>query len=516
MKKFLLPLLILCSTVSAAAETVTIYPDATGTSTYLPLNIYYCSNNIHTQMIYPASELEQLKGKVIEKISFKITRAGGQWTSPSVSVKMGTTTQESYSSTTYISTGLTEVANLTNIQMPVPSSFPSTWEITLDTPFTYTGDNLLLDFANVKGNGPRNWTFSGTTQVSNAGISMTGSPRIENFLPTMTVEYSEASSVSATLSASSTNFRDIVFTGDKVSDFVRLTNTGAEPLNGSLKVEGEGFSVEPTSFEGLAAGAMADFIITFEPAAAGEITGSLIFDIDGMKPMTVALSGTAVSGPTAIRTVLKDSYYSLMVPAGWNAYAEEFYTATNEFSAGSTEYDDFGSSLRFESATVSGLDALLWNHANPMPFSDLYTRAYYLVSPMVGGEVKFGATLNDVPATGAYVKAFSATHDADRNIFIIGDELNLTWDKPLEQGSWSNASTTAPASTHVAFLLKYAALDYFAADTDFSGIGTVTAEPAGENAPAEYFNLQGMKVANPQNGLYIVRRGNTTSKIYIR
>lgn len=32
------------------------------------------------------------------------------------------------------------------------------------------------------------------------------------------------------------------------------------------------------------------------------------------------------------------------------------------------------------------------------------------------------------------------------------------------------------------------------------------------NAPAEYYNLQGVKVANPENGLYIVKRGNKATK----
>ena len=36
------------------------------------------------------------------------------------------------------------------------------------------------------------------------------------------------------------------------------------------------------------------------------------------------------------------------------------------------------------------------------------------------------------------------------------------------------------------------------------------------NAPAEYYNLQGVKVNNPENGLYIVRQGNKVSKQYIR
>ncbi|MBO5249833.1 MAG: hypothetical protein J6B15_03705, partial [Muribaculaceae bacterium] len=34
--------------------------------------------------------------------------------------------------------------------------------------------------------------------------------------------------------------------------------------------------------------------------------------------------------------------------------------------------------------------------------------------------------------------------------------------------------------------------------------------------PVEYYNLQGVRVANPENGIYIVRRGNKVTKEYIR
>ena len=38
-----------------------------------------------------------------------------------------------------------------------------------------------------------------------------------------------------------------------------------------------------------------------------------------------------------------------------------------------------------------------------------------------------------------------------------------------------------------------------------------------ENSAVEYYNLQGVKVANPQQGgLYIIRKGNTTTKAVIR
>lgn len=39
---------------------------------------------------------------------------------------------------------------------------------------------------------------------------------------------------------------------------------------------------------------------------------------------------------------------------------------------------------------------------------------------------------------------------------------------------------------------------------------------ADENAPVEYFNLQGVRVANPENGIFIVKQGNKVSKAVIK
>ncbi len=47
--------------------------------------------------------------------------------------------------------------------------------------------------------------------------------------------------------------------------------------------------------------------------------------------------------------------------------------------------------------------------------------------------------------------------------------------------------------------------------------GSAVAEiAADENAPVEYFNLQGVRVNNPANGLYIVKQGNKVEKRIIR
>lgn len=45
-----------------------------------------------------------------------------------------------------------------------------------------------------------------------------------------------------------------------------------------------------------------------------------------------------------------------------------------------------------------------------------------------------------------------------------------------------------------------------------AGVGNITIDA---NEAVEYFNLQGVRVANPENGLYIVRQGNKASKVVL-
>lgn len=54
------------------------------------------------------------------------------------------------------------------------------------------------------------------------------------------------------------------------------------------------------------------------------------------------------------------------------------------------------------------------------------------------------------------------------------------------------------------------------AKKDGSDVGTGVEEIFGdENAPVEYYNLQGVKVTNPEKGLYIMRKGNKVNKIIL-
>lgn len=46
-----------------------------------------------------------------------------------------------------------------------------------------------------------------------------------------------------------------------------------------------------------------------------------------------------------------------------------------------------------------------------------------------------------------------------------------------------------------------------------SGINNVAFD---ENAPVEYYNLQGVRVTNPANGIYIVKQGTKTTKVFVK
>ncbi len=57
---------------------------------------------------------------------------------------------------------------------------------------------------------------------------------------------------------------------------------------------------------------------------------------------------------------------------------------------------------------------------------------------------------------------------------------------------------------------------YYITVTPKSSTSGIEAIANGENAPVEYYNLQGVRVANPENGLFIKRQGNKSVKIFVK
>ena len=99
------------------------------------------------------------------------------------------------------------------------------------------------------------------------------------------------------------------------------------------------------------------------------------------------------------------------------------------------------------------------------------------------------------------------TNDIDSQNETTADvTYDATHGYPLEYTVRSSYDGNVPENReHVVFSDYY---DVIAAD--------VTDVEIDENAPAEYYNLQGVRVANPTTGLYIRRQGNSVSKVVIR
>lgn len=98
-----------------------------------------------------------------------------------------------------------------------------------------------------------------------------------------------------------------------------------------------------------------------------------------------------------------------------------------------------------------------------------------------------------------YVRDKSGTKQDTYGFPINTVDLVFMGVKPGERVGWTNYQTLHEGYTP----FKYAT----------AGIETVAAEA---DAPVEYYNLQGMKVANPANGIYIERKGTAVRKIAIR
>ena len=113
------------------------------------------------------------------------------------------------------------------------------------------------------------------------------------------------------------------------------------------------------------------------------------------------------------------------------------------------------------------------------------------------GDTKWGATVS----TGTYDKTTKEWTPAAAEA-AYADETPAA--KPVASVTFTCGSTQTHFNT--------VKVDY---SQDLTGVDSIVAGDD-ENAAVEYYNLQGVRVQNPANGLYIVKKGNKVSKQLIR
>ncbi|MBQ9077250.1 MAG: hypothetical protein IJY31_05340 [Muribaculaceae bacterium] len=150
-----------------------------------------------------------------------------------------------------------------------------------------------------------------------------------------------------------------------------------------------------------------------------------------------------------------------------------------------------------------------------------------------GGKVRRGAGLSvspdgtrlAVPSAAGTVSVYEIIRLEDGSIYL-NEEYKITGVGNNEYAlAWDAAGNLYGGNASKEFVKGYAiprtepfttkAASKYAFTITSSGVENVDAADAVDAAPV-YYNLQGVQVENPENGIYIVKRGNKVTKEYIR
>ena len=159
---------------------------ATGTSqangyTNLPIYGYYFNQPQRNQLIYTASQLGLQNGDKITSLTF-YPRGNIGFSGGSITLSLANTTTSRFSSTNLLNETMTQVARVTSYTV----NSNGEWTINFDQPFTYTGNNILVQFASTAGT-RGSTSFYGTQLGTNIYQSIysygNNNPQRSRFLP---------------------------------------------------------------------------------------------------------------------------------------------------------------------------------------------------------------------------------------------------------------------------------------------------------------------------------------------
>ena len=290
MKKFLLSLAVIAASALAlgAQEPATLtVADGTIQSSNVPLNTpWWDTEGTTTQVIYPASMIEDMEGGTISSIKFYHANEAGFLfiDGTKVQISLGTTDKTSFAAAIAIE-GLTVVKS----DQVSPEEGLTEVEFVFDTPFTYNGGNLVFEckVTETAGNYKSN-PFVGVNTESNVSMSRAYT---YNFMPKTTFTYTpaELADYEAVVSVDNLAFGKTYIDTEKVMN-VTLKNKGTNAFTPAITGLEAPFSTTYEATE-LASRQSVTIPVTFAPTAYGEYTGTMTINCGEAGTLTVALSG---------------------------------------------------------------------------------------------------------------------------------------------------------------------------------------------------------------------------------
>ena len=202
MLKFLQKLLLiaaLCVPWATRAQSDTlVVADGTATNTYVPIYGYYCDEDQHNQVLYPASMLSAMAPCVINSMWFHQSSVASDSWGTTVTVRLVETSATSL-------TDLVAVTNATTVWSGIVNGTTTPVTFNFTTPFVYNGGNLLVDITVSSvgdysqnywygvSSGSSVWTYGDGFFPSSLSSSDDGD--VETFTPKTTFIYSPASDI---------------------------------------------------------------------------------------------------------------------------------------------------------------------------------------------------------------------------------------------------------------------------------------------------------------------------------
>ena len=216
---------------------------------------------------------------------------------------------------------------------------------------------------------------------------------------------------------------------------------------------------------------------------------------DGMETSFTSFDEVALVPADTQCAAFDFSYYAGLQPKGGEAYTYETLPIINTNTNISLNNVTFvNNGIEVNMGENGGQLYRSWTFGNTVEYR-----------PVKDGKMTF---------TAAEGKAIAAIYIVGSKITGIVDTEGLTKSSPINTSHKLYKPAAPVASSE---LTASIASDYIDQIYVYYTGGSSVAEVAVDaNAAVEYFNLQGVRVANPENGLFIRRQGNNVSKVYVK
>ncbi len=154
--------------------------------------------------------------------------------------------------------------------------------------------------------------------------------------------------------------------------------------------------------------------------------------------------------------------------------------------------------------------------AYPINGGTLYKNDNLAVTPIEGAkairlEVSSSSTF---PARSSYIQSA-----VDMQKFVdpkTGEQIALGSKKLVDGETYYVRARAQYATEDGSANTEYSPVSTFVYSAQENAVNDITADTPADNAPVETFSIDGRKVTNPATGVYIERRGTTTTKILVK